>query len=36
MKLLLDSHALLWFCEGNASLGTVARKAIEDPIPVIG
>ncbi len=30
MKLLLDTHALLWFCEGNASLGERARFAIED------
>lgn len=31
MRLLLDSHALLWFCEGNASLSGPARAAIEDP-----
>ena len=30
MKLLLDSHALLWFCDGNASLSGPARAAIED------
>ncbi len=30
MRLLLDSHALLWFLEGNALLSTHARKAIED------
>lgn len=30
MKLLLDSHALLWFCDGNASLSEPARAAIED------
>jgi PIN domain nuclease of toxin-antitoxin system len=30
MRLLLDSHALLWFCEGNASLSAPARAAIED------
>jgi PIN domain nuclease of toxin-antitoxin system len=30
MKLLLDTHALLWFCEGNPSLSAVAREAIED------
>ena len=30
MKLLLDSHALLWFCEGNAALSAPARAAIED------
>ena len=31
MRLLLDSQALLWFCEGNASLSAAARTAIEDP-----
>lgn len=30
MRLLLDSHALLWFCEGNAALSVSARAAIED------
>ena len=30
MRLLLDSHALLWFCEGNAALSATARTAIED------
>ena len=30
MRLLLDSHALLWFCEGNAALSAPARAAIED------
>jgi PIN domain nuclease of toxin-antitoxin system len=29
MRLLLDSHALLWFCEGSASLSAIAREAIE-------
>jgi PIN domain nuclease of toxin-antitoxin system len=29
MRLLLDSHALLWFCEGSASLSAPARAAIE-------
>ena len=29
MRLLLDSHALLWFCEGNAALSAPARAAIE-------
>jgi len=28
MRLLLDSHALLWFCEGSASLSSTARSAI--------
>jgi PIN domain nuclease of toxin-antitoxin system len=31
MRLLLDSHVLLWFCEGNQSLSACARAAIEDP-----
>jgi PIN domain nuclease of toxin-antitoxin system len=30
MRLLLDSHALLRFCEGNAALSGPARAAIED------
>jgi len=30
MRLLLDTHALLWFCEGNASLSLAARSAMED------
>jgi len=30
MRLLLDTHALLWFLEGNTSLSSRARDAIED------
>lgn len=30
MNLLLDTHALLWFLDGNARLGSNARAAIED------
>lgn len=30
MRLLIDSHALIWFCEGNPSLSPVAREAMED------
>jgi PIN domain nuclease of toxin-antitoxin system len=30
MRLLLDTHALLWFWEGNAALSAVARAAIEE------
>ena len=30
MRLLPDTHAVLWFCEGNAVLNTKARVAIED------
>jgi PIN domain nuclease of toxin-antitoxin system len=32
MRLLLDSHAFLWFCEGSSNLSTPARNAIEDPV----
>lgn len=32
MRLLLDSHALLWFLEGNSALSPGARSAIEDPL----
>ena len=28
MTLLLDTHALLWFLEGNARLGVEAKQAI--------
>ena len=30
MKLLIDTHALIWFCEGNPSLSPVARATMED------
>ena len=30
MRLLLDTHALLWFCDGNPALSTTARTAMED------
>jgi PIN domain nuclease of toxin-antitoxin system len=30
MRLLIDTHALLWFCDGDATLGTTARAAMED------
>lgn len=30
MRLLLDTHALLWFVAGDAALSTTARGAIED------
>lgn len=30
MRLLLDSHAFLWFCEGNSALSQAALEAIED------
>ncbi len=31
MKLLLDTHALLWWLEDDAALGQHARERIEDP-----
>ncbi len=31
MRLLLDTHAFLWFCEGNPALSRRARAAIEEP-----
>jgi PIN domain nuclease of toxin-antitoxin system len=31
VKLLLDTHALLWWLSGNVSLSTTARDAIADP-----
>ena len=31
MKLLLDTHAFLWFVGGNTRLSTPARSSIEDP-----
>lgn len=31
MRLLLDTHAFLWFVAGDASLSASARNAIADP-----
>lgn len=31
MRLLLDTHTLLWFQAGDARLSTIAKTAIEDP-----
>ena len=31
MKLLLDTHALLWFQNGDKKLSVTAKAAIEDP-----
>ncbi|MCU0444741.1 MAG: type II toxin-antitoxin system VapC family toxin [Microscillaceae bacterium] len=31
MKLLLDTHTIIWFVEGNSSLSLTARQAIENP-----
>jgi PIN domain nuclease of toxin-antitoxin system len=30
MRLLIDTHALIWFCEGNPALSLDARAAMED------
>ena len=30
MRLLVDTHALIWFCEGNSDLSAKARAAMED------
>lgn len=30
MKLLLDTHTVLWFISGDAKLSSAARSAIED------
>lgn len=30
MRLLIDTHALIWFCEGNPALSSAARATMED------
>jgi PIN domain nuclease of toxin-antitoxin system len=30
MRLLIDTQALLWFCDGNPALSSAARAAMED------
>ena len=30
MRLLIDTHALIWFCDGSGSLSDAARAAMED------
>lgn len=30
MRLLIDTHALIWFCDGNPALSKAARTAMED------
>ncbi|MBK8039675.1 MAG: type II toxin-antitoxin system VapC family toxin [Verrucomicrobiaceae bacterium] len=30
MRLLIDTHALIWFCEGSPLLSAAARVAMED------
>src|SRR5580704_18826120 len=34
-RILLDSHALFWFLDGDPRLSTAARQAIEDPDAVV-
>lgn len=31
MRLLLDTHAFLWFCQGDPALSARAKAALEDP-----
>ena len=31
MNILLDTHALIWFFDGNVDFGDKARKAVEHP-----
>src|SRR4051812_35765963 len=31
MKLLLDTHAVIWFVEGDPQMSALARALIEDP-----
>jgi PIN domain nuclease of toxin-antitoxin system len=31
MKLLLDTHILIWLVEGDSSLSSIAKQSIEDP-----
>jgi PIN domain nuclease of toxin-antitoxin system len=37
MKLLLDTHVLIWWFENSARLGSIARRAISSPdaVPMI-
>jgi PIN domain nuclease of toxin-antitoxin system len=34
-EFVLDTHALVWFLEGNARLGNDARAAMQDPATVL-
>ncbi|MBS0260956.1 MAG: hypothetical protein JSS02_03285 [Planctomycetes bacterium] len=36
MKLLLDTHALYWYVEGDPKLSTAAQAVIQDMTAVIG
>lgn len=35
MKILLDTHAFLWWMENNPTLSKQARKTIEDPNNIV-
>jgi PIN domain nuclease of toxin-antitoxin system len=35
MRILLDSHALFWFIDGDARLSRTARDAIEQPATIV-
>ncbi|HEV3455802.1 MAG TPA: type II toxin-antitoxin system VapC family toxin [Thermoanaerobaculia bacterium] len=35
MKLLLDSHAFLWWLAGDRKLGAGARQAVADPASIV-
>lgn len=35
MQYVVDTHALVWFLEGNARLGTNAKGLLEDPTSVL-
>lgn len=35
MRILLDTHAFLWFLEGSASLSAHARSTIEEPENIV-
>ncbi|MEW6207069.1 MAG: PIN domain-containing protein [Acidobacteriota bacterium] len=32
LKYILDTHALIWYLEGNLRLGAAAKAAMDDPI----
>lgn len=35
MQYVVDTHALVWFLEGNSRLGTNAKVVLEDPTSVL-
>jgi PIN domain nuclease of toxin-antitoxin system len=32
MKYVVDTHALIWFLEGNPRLGAAAKTVLMDPV----